>query len=66
LAFAVAFTICNAFATGAFANVIMRLNTRGAIIFEIVLFLILIQTLMESTFINKICSRFKIGISSNL
>ena len=66
LAFAVAFTLCNAFATGAFANVIMRLNTRGAIIFEIVLFLILIQTLMESTFINKICSRFKIGISSNL
>lgn len=66
LVFAFTFTICNAFATGAFANVIMRLNTRGVIVFEIVLFLILIQTLMESTFINKICSRFKIGISSNL
>lgn len=64
MVFSFLFMICNAFSTGAFANILMRLNTRGAAIFIVFALLFIIQRIGDSGFLLKFMANSKFKISS--
>jgi tryptophan-rich sensory protein len=64
MVFSFLFMICNAFSTGAFANILMRLNTRGATIFIVFALLFIIQRIGDSSFLLKFMASSKFKISS--